>query len=92
MSDLERCVVYVGRKFFVRYVLAMLFELNVLGCEEVRVEAMGRSVHRAVMIVNSARELLGDLKIKNVLIGSVTLTSRDPTLRRKSKITIVVGR
>jgi len=88
----ENCSVYMGRKFFVRYLLAVLFKLSVLGCREVKVEAIGRNIHRAVMVAESVKEITGRLRIKSVVIGSVTMVSRSARSVRKSKISIVLER
>lgn len=88
----ESCTVYVGRKFFIRYLLAILFKLNILSCREVRVEALGRNIYRAVMVVESAKYITGRLKVKSILIGSVVLVGRSTQNVRRSKITIILER
>ncbi len=64
--------VLVGKKYFMRYVLAVLYKLFVERCNSVRVRALGKNISRAVLIVTSTQFLLRELSIARVSIGTVS--------------------
>lgn len=83
--------VLVGKKPVMNYVLAMLTLLN-QGVNEIVVKARGRSISKAVDAVEIVRNrfLPGKVEVKNIVIGSQTVTSSDGRQSRVSTIEIVV--
>ncbi len=65
-------VVLVGKKYFMRYVLAVLYKLFVEHCNRVRIRALGRNISRAVLIATSTQFLLRELSVTRVSIGTVS--------------------
>ncbi len=64
--------VFVGKKYFMRYVLAVLYKLFVEHCNSVRIRALGRNISRAVLAATSVQFLLRELGITRVSIGTVS--------------------
>jgi len=83
--------VLVGKKPVMNYVLALLTLLN-QGVEEVVVKARGRAISKAVDAVEIIRNrfLPGKIDIKDIKIGSQTITTSDGRTVRVSTIDIVL--
>jgi len=63
-------VVFVGRKPTMSYVLAVITQFTD-GLKEVHVKARGRSISRAVDVVEIVKNrFLGDVKVKGITIGT----------------------
>ncbi len=84
-------VVYIGRKFFMRYVIAILFKFNLLNCGEVVIRARGNNISKAVLVVESLRELIKDIHYISIVLGSTNLESGG-FRRRLSTVKIVISK
>jgi len=84
-------IVYIGRKFFMRYVLAVLMKFNVFRCDTTVIKARGSNISRAVLVAEVSKELLGSINYSSVSIGSVNIESSS-IRRRVSTIKIVLSR
>ncbi|RLG89364.1 MAG: DNA-binding protein Alba [Thermoprotei archaeon] len=84
-------VVLVGKKPVMNYVLATLTLLN-QGVNEIVVKARGRAISKAVDTVEIVRSrfLPGKIEIRNINIGSQTLTSQEGRTTRVSTIEITI--
>ena len=84
-------VVLVGKKPVMNYVLAVLTLLN-QGVNEVIIKARGRAISKAVDTVEIVRNrfLPGKIEVKEIKIGSQTLTRPDGRQVRTSTIEIVI--
>ncbi len=61
--------VYVGRKFFMRYVLSVLMMFTLFRCKDVVIRARGSNISKAVLVAESCRYLI-DAKYTSIDIGS----------------------
>ncbi len=91
MSATPTNVVLVGKKPVMNYVLATLTLLN-QGVSEVVVKARGRAISKAVDTVEIVRNrfLPGKVDVKNIAIGSQTITNPDGRQSRVSTIEITI--
>lgn len=83
--------VYVGRKFFMRYVLAVLMKFNVFKCSTTVIKARGSNISRAVLVAEVSKGLISSINYSSVDIGSVSIESSG-VRRRVSTIKIVLSR
>ncbi|ADM27063.1 DNA-binding protein Alba [Ignisphaera aggregans DSM 17230] len=85
--------VLVGKKPVMNYVLAILTLLN-QGVGEIVVKARGRAISKAVDAIEIVRNrfLPGKVEVKNITIGSQSITSSDGRQSRVSTIEIVVSK
>jgi len=74
MACLDNTVL-IGKKYFMRYVAAILYKLFVEGCRSVKLRALGKNISRAVHIANSTISLVKELSIAYVGIGTLSLIS-----------------
>ncbi|MCI4436246.1 MAG: DNA-binding protein Alba [Ignisphaera sp.] len=83
--------VLVGKKPVMNYVLAILTLLN-QGVNEITVKARGRAISKAVDAIEIVRNrfLPGKVDVKEIKIGSQTITSSDGRQTRVSTIEIVI--
>jgi DNA-binding protein len=83
--------VLVGKKPVMNYVLAILTLLN-QGVNEITVKARGRAISKAVDAIEIVRNrfLPGKIDVKEIKIGSQTITSSDGRQTRVSTIEIVI--
>jgi len=83
--------VLVGKKPVMNYVLAILTLLN-QGVNEITVKARGRAISKAVDAIEIVRNrfLPGKVDVKEIKIGSQTITSSDGKQTRVSTIEIVI--
>jgi len=86
-------VILVGKKPVMNYVLASLTLLN-QGVSEVVIKARGRAISKAVDTVEIVRNrfLPGKIDVKDIKIGSQTVTSQDGRQSRVSTIEITLIR
>ena len=86
-------VVLVGKKPVMNYVLAVLTLLN-QGVNEVIVKARGRAISKAVDTVEIVRNrfLPGKIDVRDIKIGSQTITSPDGRQTRVSTIEIIISK
>ena len=84
-------VILVGKKPVMNYVLASLTLLN-QGVNEVVIKARGRAISKAVDTVEIVRNrfLPGKIDVKDIKIGSQTVTSQDGRQSRVSTIEITL--
>ncbi len=84
-------VILVGKKPVMNYVLAALTLLN-QGVNEVVVKARGRAISKAVDTVEIVRNrfLPGKVDVKEIKIGSQTVTGQDNRQSRVSTIEITL--
>ncbi|MCC6015934.1 MAG: DNA-binding protein Alba [Desulfurococcaceae archaeon] len=85
--------VLVGKKPVMNYVLAILTLIN-QGVGEIVVKARGRAISKAVDAIEIVRNrfLPGKIEVKNINIGSQTITSSDGRQSRVSTIEIVISK
>jgi len=84
-------VVLVGKKPVMNYVLAALTLLN-QGVNEIVIKARGRAISKAVDTVEIVRNrfLPDKIEVKEIRIGSQTVTSQDGKQSRVSTIEIAI--
>ncbi len=84
-------VVLVGKKPVTNYVMAVVTLLT-QGVNEIVIKARGRAISKAVDAVEIVRNrfMPGKIKIKDIKIGSQTLTSQDGRQTRVSTIEITL--
>lgn len=84
--------VLVGKKNVMNYVLAVLTLIN-QGVKEIVVKARGRAISKAVDTVEIVRNrfLPGKVDIKEIKIGSQTVTNPNGRQTRVSTIEILLG-
>jgi len=81
MSELDN-IVYIGKKFYARYILALLYQFNVLKHNRVVVKARGKAISRAVHIVETLRRtIMPELRYEKIVTGSVTIESSGKRIR-----------
>jgi DNA-binding protein len=77
MADEAENTVFVGNKPVMNYVLAVVTQIN-NGQKNVRVEARGRAISRAVDVAEIVRNrFLTDMKIGKIEIGTEELKSKE---------------
>ncbi|MEM0361302.1 MAG: RNA-binding protein [Sulfolobales archaeon] len=84
-------VVYIGKKFFMRYVLAVLVKLNLFNCNEAIIKARGSNISKAVLVAESLKELVKEVRYTSIILGSTNIESGG-FKRRLSTIKIVISR
>jgi len=63
-------VIFVGKKPAMSYVLAVMTQFTA-GAKEVQIKARGKSISRAVDVAEIVKnKFLGDVKVKNIEIGT----------------------
>ncbi len=84
-------VVLVGKKPVMNYVLAVLTLLN-QGVNEIVIKARGRAISKAVDTVEIVRNrfLPGKIEVKDIKIGSQTITGPEGRQTRVSTIEITI--
>ncbi|MGQ4833423.1 MAG: DNA-binding protein Alba [Candidatus Asgardarchaeia archaeon] len=83
--------ILVGKKPIWSYVMAALVQLN-QGAKEIIIKARGRAISKAVDIAEIVRQrwLPGRIKVKNIEIGTDTITDPNGNQRNISTIEIVL--
>ncbi len=82
-------VIYVGNKPPMSYVLAVVTQFNTTGSDEVVIKARGRAISRAVDAAEITRNrFVTDAKIKDIKIGTESLTNEDGRTSNVSSIEI----
>ena len=75
-------VIYVGRKFFMRYVAALLMKFNYFKLNKVIVKARGKAISRAVhVVVTFINSFNSNVRCSNIKIGSVNIDAEGRRLR-----------
>ena len=84
--------VYIGKKFFMRYVMAVLMKFNYFKHDEVIIKARGKNISKATLVAEVVRNTFHeDVKYKLIAIGSVYIESSG-IRKRISSIKIVLTR
>ncbi len=84
----EDNTVYIGKKPAMNYVLAVVTQFN-SGSNEVIVKARGRSISRAVDVVEIVRNrFIQDAKVKDIQISTEALTGDEGRTTNVSSIEI----
>ncbi len=82
-------VIRIGRKFYMRYVAAILYKKNVEMCTSIVLRALGRNIARAISMALAAIGLDNSLYLSESRIFSVFLSSGGREVR-KSGIELVL--
>ncbi|MBI4015789.1 MAG: DNA-binding protein Alba [Candidatus Aenigmarchaeota archaeon] len=84
--------VYIGKKPTMAYVLACITQLSE-GNSEITIRARGRTISQAVDVAEVVRnKFVKDASVKNIVIGTEELESKDGQMLNVSSIEIVLGR
>jgi len=92
MVSLLRCndnIIRVGKKFYMRYVVAILYKRNIEKCSTIMLRAIGKNISRAISIAIAAMFLDSSLYLSEARIFSIFLSSGGRELR-KSGIELVL--
>jgi DNA-binding protein len=85
-------VVYIGKKGIMSYVLAAITQFN-QGAPSVAVKARGKSISRAVDVVEILRnKFMNELKVDNIAIQTEELANNDGTKSKVSAIEITISK
>jgi archaea-specific DNA-binding protein len=86
-------VIYVGQKPPMSYVLAVVTQFQGSGSEEVVIKARGRSISTAVDTAEITRNrFVTDAKIKDITIGTESITNEEGRTSNVSSIEIILTR
>ncbi len=87
----EDNVVYIGNKPVMSYVLAVATQLS--NASEVTIKSRGRAISRAVDTAEIVRnKFISGLKIKDIQIGTETVTREDGTSMNISSLEITLSK
>ena len=82
-------VIYVGNKPSMSYVLAVVTQFQSAGSDEVVLKARGRAISRAVDTAEIVKNrFIKDLKIKDIKIGTESITNEEGKSSNVSSIEI----
>ena len=82
-------VIYVGNKPPMSYVLAVVTQFNTNNSDEAIIKARGRAISRAVDAAEITRNrFVTDAKVKDIKIGTETITNEDGRTSNVSSIEI----
>ncbi|HEC72213.1 MAG TPA: DNA-binding protein Alba [Thermoplasmatales archaeon] len=88
----EENVIYVGNKTPMSYVLAVVTQFNG-GSKEVVIKARGRAISRAVDTAEIVRNrFVTDAKVKDIKIGTESITNEEGRTSNVSTIEIVLSK
>ena len=91
-EESEENVIYIGNKPPMSYVLAVVTQFN-SGSSEVIVKARGRAISRAVDAVEITRNrFVTDAKIKEIRIGTESITNEEGRTSNVSSIEIALSK
>jgi DNA-binding protein len=84
--------IFIGGKPFMNYVTGVVMQFTTKNADEVMVKARGKFISRAVDVaeVASKRFLVGQIKIKDVIIDSEEFENKEGKMVRVSTIEIVL--
>ena len=86
----EENTIFVGNKAPMSYVLAVVTQFN-SGSKEVSIKARGRAISRAVDTAEIVRnKFMPNAKIKEIKIGTETLTNEEGRTTNVSSIEIIL--
>ncbi|NOZ58131.1 MAG: DNA-binding protein Alba [Euryarchaeota archaeon] len=87
----EDNVVYIGNKPVMNYVLAVTTQLNT--ANEVTIKARGQAISRAVDTAEIVRNrFMPEVKVKNIEIGTETITREDGSTINVSSMEITLAK
>tara|TARA_Y100000296_G_scaffold85670_1_gene122369 strand:- start:1242 stop:1535 length:294 start_codon:yes stop_codon:yes gene_type:complete len=81
-------VVFIGTKPFMNYVTSVAIQFTSKNMKEVIVKARGRSINRAVDVVEAVRKRF--LKDKNLDIGNIKIDSEELENKEGKKINVSI--
>ena len=88
----EENVIYIGNKPPMSYVLAVVTQFN-SGSTEVIIKARGRAISRAVDAAEITRNrFVSDAQVKDIRIGTETITNEEGRTSNVSSIEITLGK
>ena len=88
----EENVIYIGNKPPMSYVLAVVTQFN-SGSNEVVIKARGRAISRAVDAAEITRNrFVSDAKIKEIKIGTESITNEEGRTSNVSSIEIALAK
>jgi DNA-binding protein len=88
----EENIIYVGNKTPMSYVLAVVTQFNG-GSKEVVIKARGRAISRAVDTAEIVRNrFVTDAKVKDIKIGTESITNEEGRTSNVSTIEIVLSK
>ena len=77
MVEAKECqdnVVYVGKKFYMRYVAALLMKFNYFKCSKVIVKARGKAISKAIHATKVFIDTFNnDVRYGNINLGSMNI-------------------
>ncbi len=91
-EESEENVIYIGNKPPMSYVLAVVTQFN-SGSNEVIIKARGRAISRAVDAAEITRNrFVSDAKIKEIKIGTESITNEEGRTSNVSSIEIALAK
>jgi DNA-binding protein len=91
-EETEENVIYIGNKPPMSYVLAVVTQFN-SGSNEVIIKARGRAISRAVDAAEITRNrFVSDAKIKEIKIGTESITNEEGRTSNVSSIEIALAK
>tara|TARA_Y100000310_G_scaffold161721_1_gene161619 strand:- start:3824 stop:4114 length:291 start_codon:yes stop_codon:yes gene_type:complete len=88
MNEKDDNVVFIGVKPFMNYVTSVAMQFTTKGMNEVIVKARGKSINRAVDVVEAVRKRF--LKDKNLDISNVKIDSEELENKEGKKINVSI--
>lgn len=91
MSDRKENTIFIGRKTAMNYVMAC-FTVIQSGQKEIIIKARGRAISRAVDVAEilKNRFMQGQVEIKDIIIGTETIESKDRGTFSVSTVEIII--
>ena len=91
MSDRKENVIFIGQKTAMNYVMAC-FTVVQAGMKEIIIKARGRAISRAVDVAEilKNRFMQNQVNIKDIIIGTETIESKDRGTFSVSTIEIII--
>ena len=91
-EETEENVIFIGNKPPMSYVLAVVTQFN-SGSNEVIIKARGRAISRAVDAAEITRNrFVTDAKIKDIVIGTESITNEEGRTSNVSSIEITLAK
>jgi DNA-binding protein len=88
-KGIDKDVIYIGQKPLMSYVLAVITQFNSNGSNGVTLKARGRAISTAVDTTEVVRnKFMKDVKLKNIIIGTESVTNEDGRTSNVSSIEI----
>jgi DNA-binding protein len=86
--------IYIGNKFFMNYVTAVVMQFTTQGAEEVTIKARGKFISRGVDIaeISAKRFLVDQVYVKDIKIDSEEFKNKEDRQVRVSTIEITLAK